>query len=145
VFFHLSSRHCHYVQLNDCEFLKYCRMMTLIRIVFLFLTLLFPKRWISQKYRITQSKFTLSYFILVNDCTFFTFITGEVIPTILLCRQNYLQMVELISVLLHFSKTQVGLMFSWKQHANVQTTKLLKMIYENLFQPLALSLLKLKS
>jgi hypothetical protein len=35
-------------------------MMTLIRIVFLFLTL--PKRWILQKYRITQSKFTLSYF-----------------------------------------------------------------------------------
>jgi uncharacterized membrane protein YqaE (UPF0057 family) len=34
MFFHLSSRHCHYVQLNDCEFLKYCRMMTLIRIVF---------------------------------------------------------------------------------------------------------------
>jgi hypothetical protein len=46
------------------EFLKYCRMMTFIRIVFLFLTLLFPKRWISQKYRITQSKF-----ILVSDCT----------------------------------------------------------------------------
>jgi hypothetical protein len=69
VFFHLSSRHCHFVQLNDSEFLKYCRMMTLLRIVFLFLTLLFPKRWISQKYRITQSKFTLSYFILVNDCT----------------------------------------------------------------------------
>jgi hypothetical protein len=44
VVFHLSSRHCQYVQLNDCEFLKYCRMMT-------------------------QSKFTLSYFILVNDCT----------------------------------------------------------------------------
>jgi hypothetical protein len=56
VFFHLSSRHCHFVQLNDSEFLKYCRMMTLIRIVFLFLTLLFLKRWISQKYRITQSK-----------------------------------------------------------------------------------------
>jgi hypothetical protein len=37
---------------------------------FLFLTLLFPKRWISQKYRITQSKLTLSYFILVNDCTY---------------------------------------------------------------------------
>jgi hypothetical protein len=70
VFFHLSSRHCHFVQLNDSEFLKYCRMMTLIRIVFLFLTLLFPKRWISQKYRITQSKFTLSYFILANDCTY---------------------------------------------------------------------------
>jgi hypothetical protein len=69
VFFHLSSRHCHFVQLNDSEFLKYCRMMTFIRIVFLFLTLLFPKRWISQKYRITQSKFTLSHFILVNDCT----------------------------------------------------------------------------
>jgi hypothetical protein len=73
MFFHLSSRHCHYVQLNDCEFLKYCRMMTLITIVFLFLTFLFPKRWISQKYRITQSKFTLSYFILVNDCTLTTF------------------------------------------------------------------------
>jgi hypothetical protein len=70
VFFYLSSRHCHYVQLNDYEFSKYCRMITLIRIVFLFLTLLFPKRWISQKYRITQSKFTLSYFILVNDCTY---------------------------------------------------------------------------
>jgi hypothetical protein len=69
VFFHLSSRHCHFVQLNDCEFLKYCRMMTLTRIVFLFLTLLFPKKWISHKYRITQSKFTLSYFILINDCT----------------------------------------------------------------------------
>jgi hypothetical protein len=34
VFFHLSSRDCHFVQLNDSEFLKYCRMMTLIRIVF---------------------------------------------------------------------------------------------------------------
>jgi hypothetical protein len=72
VFFHLSSRHCHFVQLNDCEFLKYCRTITHIRIVSLFLTLLFPKRWISQKYRITQSKLTLSYFILVNDCTFYT-------------------------------------------------------------------------
>jgi hypothetical protein len=82
--------------------------------------------------------------ITKTRCTFFTLI-GEVIPTILLCRQDHLQMVELISVLLHFSKTQVELMFSWKQHANVQTTKLLKMIYENLFQPLALSLLKLES
>jgi hypothetical protein len=34
VFFHLSSRDCHFVQLNDSEFLNYCRMMTLIRIVF---------------------------------------------------------------------------------------------------------------
>jgi hypothetical protein len=34
VFFYLSSRQCHYVQLNDYEFLKYCRMMSLIRIVF---------------------------------------------------------------------------------------------------------------
>jgi hypothetical protein len=64
VFFHLSSRHCHFVQLNDSEFLKYCRMMTLIRIVFLLLTLLFPEMDFAK-----ISKFTLSYFILVNDCT----------------------------------------------------------------------------
>jgi hypothetical protein len=38
----MSSRHCHYVPLNDCEFLKYCRMMTLIRIVFLLL-FIFPR------------------------------------------------------------------------------------------------------
>jgi hypothetical protein len=73
MFFPLSSRHCHYVQLNDCEFLKYCRMMTLIRIVFLFLTFLFPKRWISQKYRYTiEIYFVLFYFgqrlYLVNFC-----------------------------------------------------------------------------